>query len=144
MLSTAPVSRRWGILCLLVVPFSTGGCGSEMKVAPVSGTVTLDGAPLERASVLFLPKEGGRPSFGVTDEDGRYTLGYSMHEMGAEVGQCRVQISTRVQPEGSDDDSQLAPERVPRRYLGDEPEESIVVTVEPKNNTIDVALTTDP
>ena len=144
MLSTVPARRQWRILWLPVLTISIIGCGSEMKVAPVSGTVTLDGAPLDRASVMFLPEPDGRPSFGVTDEEGRYTLGYSMHKMGAEVGQCRVQISTRVQAEDSEDVGKLAPERVPQRYLGEEPKEPIVVTVEPKDNTIDIALTTDP
>ena len=144
MSSIGPMSRNRGVLCLLLLGVLAGGCGKEMKVAPVSGTVTLDGAPLEKASVLFLPKEGGRPSFGVTDEEGRYTLDYSMHETGAEVGQCQVKISTRVQAEDSEDDGKLAPERVPKRYLGDEPEEPIVVTIEPKDNTIDIALTTEP
>ena len=139
MLSTGPVISRLWRLGLLVLSLSIIGCG-EMKVAPVSGTVTLDGAPLDRASVMFLPEGGGRPSFGVTDENGEYTLAYSMHEDGAEVGPCEVKISTRMQAEDAEDDGQLAPERVPARYL----EDPVKVTVEPKSNTIDIALTSDP
>jgi len=123
------------LICLL------SGCGgSEMNVAPVAGTVTLDGAPLERASVLFLPDEG-RPSFGVTDSEGRYALIYSKDENGAEVGPCTVQVTTRMGPAGSnDDDAPLAPEKVPRRYA----KEPVKVSVLPESNTIDVKLTTNP
>ncbi len=137
---------RWpqGMCCLALLCVSLGGCGSrDMKVAPVSGTVTLDGNPLEQASVLFQPAGGGRPSFGVTDEDGRYTLNYNMHEGGAEVGECTVSISTRLQAGGDgenyEDDSKVLPERVPAKYA----KEPIVVTVEPKTNTIDIELTSN-
>jgi hypothetical protein len=117
------------------------GCGGgEMNVAPVAGIVTLDGKPLERASVLFLPEEG-RPSFGVTDSDGYYTLIYSHKENGAEVGPCTVQVSTKMAPEGNkDDDAPLAPERVPKRYAKD----PLKVTVLAEDNTIDIKLTSQP
>lgn len=127
----------------IIVPIVIG-CGGDMKVAPVTGTVTLDGSPLARASVLFQPDAGGRPSFAVTDQNGKYTLAYSMQEQGAEVGACTVKISTVMQPEDSDgSDSRTkksAPERVPARYE----KEPVVVKVEAKPNTIDIALTTKP
>ena len=117
------------------------GCGGDMKVAPVSGTVTLDGEPLERASVLFQPDAGGRPSFGVTDKSGRYTLAYSMHENGAEVGPCTVKITTKLQADTGDDEyrenAPRAAEKVPARYA----KEPVKVTVEPKSNAIDIELT---
>jgi hypothetical protein len=114
------------------------GC-SDMKVAPVSGSVTLDGQPVPKASVTFHPEAGGRPSFGVTDENGKYRLGYSMNEEGAEVGKCRVVVSTAL--EQGEYGSGRAKELIPRRYANDEP---IIVDVESKSNTIDIALTSDP
>ena len=129
----------WVILVAVVA-----GCGGDLKVAPVTGTVTLDGAPLAKASVLFQPDAGGRPSFAVTDQNGKYTLAYSMQEQGAEVGSCTVKISTVMQPEdsdGSDSRTKKPPaERVPARYE----KEPVVVKVAPKPNTIDIALTTKP
>ncbi len=143
MLWTELVRHPLGVFGLSLLCASLSSCGSsDMKVAPVSGTVTLDGEPLGRASVVFQPDAGGRPSFGVTDENGKYTLNYNMHEGGAEVGSCTVKISTRVQetdPDGNyDDDAKLMPERVPAKYA----KEPVVVTVESKSNTIDIALTT--
>lgn len=138
---TAP-RGLWIIVSLTASLFAVG-CGGDLKVAPVSGTVTLDGSPLERASVLFEPDKG-RPSFGVTDGQGRYTLNYSMNERGAEVGACTVKISTAVQ---SEEDEGKAPKKgqdfgnkVPARYAKD----PVKVTVEPKSNTINIALTTKP
>jgi hypothetical protein len=121
--------------CVMLTALALSGCGNaNMNVAPVSGTVTLDGAPLKAASVTFQPKDGGRPSFGVTNEQGRYVLEYSLNELGAKVGACTVRIST----ENRDDDAGAkAKELVPKRYRT----APIEVQVESKSNTIDIALT---
>jgi len=115
-----------------------------MTVAPVSGTVTLDGQPLPKASVLFQPDKGGRPSFGVTNEEGGYTLAYSMNQSGAEVGPCTVKITTRLQAEDSTgeykDNAPRAAEKVPARYA----KEPVKVTVEPRSNTLNIELTSKP
>jgi len=121
---------------LLLAGLALAGCGgANLKVAPVSGTVTLDGAPLKSASVTFEPKDGGRPSFGVTNDQGRYVLEYSLNELGAKVGACTVRIST----ENRSDDSSVksSKELVPKRYKL----APIEVQVEAKSNTIDIALT---
>jgi hypothetical protein len=111
------------------------GCGGEnLDIAPVSGTVTLDGAPLKRASVTFQPKDGGRPSFGVTNDQGRYVLEYSVQDLGAKVGTCRVRITTESRSD--DAGSKPSKELVPKRYF----QEPIEVQVESKSNTIDIAL----
>jgi hypothetical protein len=122
---------------LFVVGLALTGCGgANMKIAPVSGKVTLDGAPLKAASVTFQPKDGGRPSFGVTNDQGRYTLEYSLTELGAAVGTCTVRITTQNQ--GDDSGAKPTKEVVPKRYLKEAP---IEVQVESKSNTIDIALT---
>lgn len=114
------------------------GCGGDMKVAPVSGIVTLDGKPLDRASVVFKPEAGGRPSFGVTDAEGRFSLAYSMNEDGAEVGPAIVTISTKLQAEGAAENAPRATERVPARYA----KRPLKVTVEAKSNELELGLTT--
>lgn len=113
------------------------GCG-EMKVAPVNGVITLDGQPLPKASVTFLPEAGGRPSYGVTDDSGRYRLAYSMNEEGAEVGKCKVKITTAI--ESGEYGSKRSKEKVPARYAN----EPTVVEVQSRSNTIDIELTTAP
>ena len=137
--------RRWIAVFSVAFPAFLVGCGGDMKVAPVAGTVTLDGEPLERASVLFQPDKGGRPSYAVTDKSGYYSLLYSMNENGAEVGPATVKVTTRLaaaDTSGGDikDNAPRAPEKVPARYAKD----PVKVTVEPKSNTIDIALKTKP
>src|SRR5262245_49245216 len=103
------------LLTVLLAALALPGCGkTNLKVAPVSGIVTLDGNPLKRASVTFLPKAGGRPSFGVTNDQGRYILEYSLQELGAEVGACTVKITT--QSSGDDSGAKATKELVPKRY----------------------------
>lgn len=53
-----------------------GGCGGSDKpdTVPVSGKVTLDGVPVDGASVMFRPEGPGRPGTAMTDGNGMYSL----------------------------------------------------------------------
>jgi hypothetical protein len=110
------------LVALLVA--AAAGCGSS-GVAPVEGTVTLDGKPLANASVNFQPiaKEGkvdaGVGSYAKTDEKGRYVLRLvSDDRAGAVVGKHRVEISASGgAPRAPDDDrTPAAPNLVPANY----------------------------
>ena len=75
----------------------TAGCGGS-GVAPVSGTVTLNGKPLAHATVVFQPdgdgKNPGPGSSGTTDENGRYSLRVmTTNAAGALVGRHKVSIT---------------------------------------------------
>lgn len=76
-----------------------GGCsGNSVKyptLASVTGTVTLDGQPLEGATVTFVPATG-RASSGLTDASGYYSLQYTKTIAGATLGQHRVMIQKMV------------------------------------------------
>jgi hypothetical protein len=85
------------------------GCGSDAKFAPVSGKVTLDGAPLGNAHVAFQPmgKAGsdspGAGSYGVTDPDGKFTLRSGENDQpGAIVGKHRVEINIKADSSDAD------------------------------------------
>jgi hypothetical protein len=55
------------------------GCGKRgPAVEKVEGTVTLDGAPLEGATVLFSPAGGGLPAAGRTESGGAFRLATTM------------------------------------------------------------------
>lgn len=57
------------------LPVLLCGCGpSRPTTVPVSGTVLLDGEPVESAAVIFSSVEGGRPATGITDAQGRFRL----------------------------------------------------------------------
>ena len=65
-------------LCLATPLFFVIGCGpSGPTTQPVSGTVTVGGAPLANATVTFTPKTPDgtlETAGGNTDESGKYTL----------------------------------------------------------------------
>lgn len=113
------IALRRGLLwaCLLsgLGLFTFAGCGGNGDgLAPVSGTVTLDGVPLADAEVIFRPVNG-RPSFGKTDATGNYQLRYSAEKMGALLGSHSVTISTAGdQPD--DEDAPTGKEKVPAEY----------------------------
>ncbi|SRR5579883_3401125 len=87
--------RRWLPLFVLL---GTAGCSQGYRLAPVSGTVTLNGQPLAGADVHFQPigsKDNPNPgpgSHGKTDDQGRYSLRVDERQAGAVVGTHRVMI----------------------------------------------------
>lgn len=80
-------------LMLCVVAVAMVGCDSGPPLGKVSGTVTMDGEPVENALVTFTPVEGGRSSSGTTDEQGKYTLGF-IDGPGALVGEHQVTVKS--------------------------------------------------
>jgi hypothetical protein len=68
------VTCQTALCCLLAILFCFTGCGPSVKVAEVSGVVTLaDGKPLELIHVEFWSDNGPR-SWGKTDDSGKFTL----------------------------------------------------------------------
>lgn len=81
------------------------------ELYPVTGTVTLDGEPLARAGVMFLPRgtTRGNACIGITDENGKYSLTSERDGgEGAPEGEFAVTISKMKEPVGYDP-SQPAP-----------------------------------
>lgn len=86
------------LLVLLFVTLVVTGCGGQkgMPVNYVEGMITLDGQPLENASVTFSPVvPDGKTAMGVTDEAGKYRLTSSGGDLeaGAPAGEYIVIIS---------------------------------------------------
>lgn len=73
------------------------GCGPQSEglpdLAPVTGTVTMDGEPLPNASVTF-EASGGATAYATTDADGKYELNYIRSNKGAGIGKNTVRIAT--------------------------------------------------
>ena len=70
------------------------GCG-DSSIAPVSGKVTLDGAPVAGIRLVFSPvltegTDAGPWSSGLTNEAGEYSLETRHKDAGAVVGQHTV------------------------------------------------------
>lgn len=68
------------------------GCGDGgPSLALVEGTVTVDDRPLPLATLTFVP-ENGSPSYGQTDQAGKYTLMFTDTKYGAMLGKHTVSI----------------------------------------------------
>lgn len=78
-----------------VVALMTTGCSNEPRVVEVSGTATHKGQPVPNLLVTFQPV-GGRPSWGITDAQGKFTLEYTAKQKGAMVGTHSVSAVYRA------------------------------------------------
>jgi hypothetical protein len=122
---------------LLYITCLVACTASGPELAEVTGTVTLDGAPLAGANLMFTNKSQAiRGSVGKTDENGSYRLVFNMHRTGCVPGLNSVDISTQ----DTDAQGRNIPERVPKRYRGDATELSAQVA--PGKNTFNFDLVT--
>ncbi|MEL7499375.1 MAG: carboxypeptidase-like regulatory domain-containing protein [Planctomycetota bacterium] len=135
----------WLVLMALIAMVSAG-CSSD--VGSVSGKVTINGEPIDNATVMFYPDQG-RASVGHTDSAGRYTLNYTQGRKGAVIGSHKVTISTEVFAEEDRnvdyDEADQAPivkgrpESMPPKYL--DPDKTVLsAVVNGGSNTIDFDL----
>jgi hypothetical protein len=118
-------------------------CGANYKgppLAEVTGTVTIDGAPIDDAEVSFQPK-GARMSLGNTDSQGKYRMRFTMDKYGAAVGSHRVMITTARTASGGEGvpEVKARKELLPAKYHS---KSELVAEVAPGSNVIDFALTT--
>lgn len=96
------LKRIVGSLVVLVSLAMLTGCqkGDDRDLpatVEASGVVTLDGQPVEGASVVFIPSDGGQyPAQGLTDSSGRFSLQAFEEKSGAVPGKYAVQVSKTV------------------------------------------------
>ncbi|MCL2118761.1 MAG: carboxypeptidase-like regulatory domain-containing protein [Planctomycetaceae bacterium] len=83
---------RYRLFVVLFLSVCCGCPGGKFKLHPVEGTVTQDGKPLMNAQIEFHPQTEGGTSYGVTDENGHFTLGYAGGKKGAIAGKHLVRI----------------------------------------------------
>src|SRR3954447_1524828 len=70
------------------------GCGGDpLGRHAISGTVTVDGAPLEKGNIAFMPVEKSSTSGGTVIEGGKYSI---KQDKGLPVGKYRVTITAPV------------------------------------------------
>ena len=117
--------RSFRFACLPVTIATTialAGCGQDDGLArqAVSGSITLDGSPLERGSIQFQPEPTAEPATaaGAIIEDGSYSIA---RDQGPVPGTYQVSIFASS-AETIDEEAmpgELAPiskELIPRRY----------------------------
>jgi len=84
------MSRSLTLSAAFAVLVAFTGCGSGFT--PVSGTVTLDGVPVEGATVVFTSEDGGKSYSGFTDASGAFSL-KSGEKEGATPGNYKVTVT---------------------------------------------------
>ena len=145
----------WAIPLVVAVAFS--GCARKPDPPPIveaSGLVTIDGEPLPRASIRFIPMFEG---FGaeviaeaVTDDKGRFKLVCSGSN-GACVGPHKVTIEEGPLPPGASGESMKAqmkmtaylqslPNRPIPPHFGNLAQTPISIEIVPEKNTYDLKL----
>ena len=75
---------------VILVTFAGCGGGPDIELAQVSGTVQLDGKPIQSGTISFIPLDLAGPTAGAQIIDGAYFIG---GENGVYIGECRVEIS---------------------------------------------------
>lgn len=92
-------TRRLCLWCTMVVVAALLAVGcqpagpSHPPTFGVTGTVTLDGTPVEGATVTFVPGQTGDPAVGTTDASGKYSLKSFGSEDGATPGEYQVTVT---------------------------------------------------
>jgi hypothetical protein len=148
------------LFAILLASSAFVGCGPSYKLYPVTGKVTLDGAPLAGATITLQPVGGdAKPASATCDKDGSYSVVDMRPEAapGAAAGNYKVGIlwykpsvdSSQATGESSSnksEDGKAARTTVsgpksdlPAAYQNPETSE-LTLTVEAKPNVKDFAL----
>jgi len=98
VLCRAFIFGRWQVVnwCAVLGVLLICGCDSGDRQS-IAGTVTLDGQPLEKGTITFLPQSGTQgPTAGAEIADGKYAIPTAG---GTFAGKFRVEITT-ARPNG--------------------------------------------
>lgn len=155
---------RCTLLALCLFVFSMGcSKGDRPDIAKASGIVTLDGNPVEGATVTFEPVNGGRPCFGTTDPEGRFAITSYEEGDGAPVGEHFVSVIkisgpgaaaptpdsamslSEIAPPGADKDKAEDPDKetiylVPRKYINAKTSGLKITVPDGGSTTLDLKL----
>lgn len=98
------MTTRFSLASSLAVSVLLLGCGGGTKEDPnrpartkVSGKVTLQGAPVEGATITLRPVQGNHSALALTDASGRYVLGTFDKSDGVVPGEYEVTV-TKLAP----------------------------------------------
>ncbi|GIW98796.1 MAG: hypothetical protein KatS3mg111_2129 [Pirellulaceae bacterium] len=117
----------WGSYSLAFAALiSLVGCGPDLshlpKTVTAEGVVTLDGQPVEGASVNFVSESTSYHASGVTDSNGHFSLRAFEEKPGAVPGEYRVTVNKTLVSEtgGGEDENSIGEVNVqyglPKKY----------------------------
>ncbi|WP_146117760.1 MULTISPECIES: carboxypeptidase-like regulatory domain-containing protein [Pirellulaceae] len=135
----------WFLSCFICLTSLVAiGCskGDMPEIGHVSGTVTLDGKPMEGVQVMFEPVDGARSSTAMTDAEGKYVLQYNGNTEGTKTGENLVRLISARGATRDDNGRVTDPgkkEAFPPEYNSSSTQ---VVNVEGGENVFDFNVTT--
>lgn len=86
-----PRFRQYAGLVLFALLPLVGCSDGGPELARVKGKVTVDGVPIQAATLTFAA-ESGSTAYGITDKNGEYELMYTDTKYGAQLGKHNVTI----------------------------------------------------
>lgn len=138
-----------GLMCCLVLAGCEAVPAHQRGTIPVTGSITLSGAPVAGATVTFLAPKDGRSASAITDAQGRYALTTFRRGDGALPGDYNVIVMKFEIITGGQTGKKYVPvpetpepkNQLPARYA--QPGKSgltATVTADAKANAFDFAL----
>jgi len=94
------MNRAWMWWSVALAVALAGCMRSGPEVVEIEGTVTHNGKPVPNLRIYFVPTDG-RPSWGISDENGHFVLDYDYDLDGAKVGTHTVYVldeSSNIDP----------------------------------------------
>lgn len=136
------VSRLLSLAGFLI---ACAGCGGTYD-ATVTGAVTLDGQPLTRGTVKFIPDGASAPAYGLVGSDGGYSL-MTGREEGIQSGAYTVTVVANA-PSTPDPNNPSSPpmpgKPITPAWYRDAQSSPMKESVESGSNEINLALTSTP
>jgi len=105
-----PFLRGFAGVLSIVVVLAMVGCDTGPTLYPASGTIKVNGSPVEGASVTFAP-DSGPIGTGTTDASGKFTIS-TAGKPGAAPGTCKVTVNKTAGPSIAAPTKPLTPEEM--------------------------------
>ncbi len=120
---TSGTASRLSLFLLMFVSLLSAGCGGDtLETVTVSGTVTIDGTPLDNGVVRFVPTDTdkGRLATGAIKEGGKFELA-TAGSTGVLEGDYKVTVeSMKITPDVPQKDRELGiggkESAIPKKY----------------------------
>jgi len=103
------------VAALAICTVFAAGCDGS-KFAEVSGTVTVDGTPVETGSITFLPADGMTPTAGGEIKDGKYNVQVPIGLMKVSISVPKVIGKKKIYPTPESPEMPITKEALPERY----------------------------
>jgi hypothetical protein len=121
------------------------GCGSSTE-ATVTGIVTLDGNPIPKGMISFVPANEGTQAYAMSDESGNYEV-YTGRVEGLRAGEYKVTVVARKQPtitKTADGGPAPPGEAITPRWYAYPDFSGLSFNIEAGSNEINLQLTSQP